>query len=143
MQAVANLPFGRVRGYASAYRQIGVETSVSGASPHHLVTLLFDGFVDAVVRARGAMQQRNLQVKAHAINHAVRIIEEGLKPSLDLAGGGKLAQDLYDLYVYISLTLTKANLENDDKALERCQRLIEPVREGWKGIGPQVHAAGA
>jgi flagellar protein FliS len=134
MFAAVPSPFGRSAASASAYRQIGVETGVGGASPHQLVSLLFDGCIDAIAQARGALQQGDAAAKGRAIGRAVRIVEEGLKAGLDLEAGGALAADLRALYGYIVLRLTRANLHNDDAALAECQRLIEPVREAWSRI---------
>lgn len=139
MYAALSTPFGRPAGLAAAYRRVGVETGVIGATPHQLVTMLFDGFVDALTRARGALRQRDPEAKGRAVNHAVRIIEEGLMAGLDASGGGKLAADLRNLYGYLTMRLVQANLHNDDEALAECQRLIQPVREAWAAIGPQVH----
>lgn len=69
---------------------------------------------------------------------AVRILEEGLIPALDLAHGGDLAANLKGLYGYCSLRLTEANLRNDEAALADVLRVIEPVADGWKQIGEQV-----
>ena len=125
---------------ASAYRQVGLETAMSGATPHKLIELLFDGFRDAVARARGAMQARQIEAKAKAISHAARIVEEGLKAGLNLADGGQIAADLNALYAYIGARLTHANLHNDAEALDECARLMEPVHAAWVEIGPRVHA---
>jgi flagellar secretion chaperone FliS len=134
MFAAVPSPFGRTAASAGAYRRIGVETGVSCATPHQLVSLLFDGCIDAIAQARGALQQGDAAAKGRAIGRAVRIVEEGLKAGLDLEAGGALAADLRALYGYIVLRLTRANLHNDDAALAECQRLIEPVREAWSRI---------
>jgi flagellar protein FliS len=125
---------------ANAYQQIGLETATAGATPHKLIALLFDGFQDAVARARGAMQARQIEAKGRAIGHAARIVEEGLKAGLNLKDGGKIAADLDALYAYIGMRLTYANLHNDEAALDECARLMEPVRAAWAEIGPQVTA---
>ena len=125
---------------AGAYHQIGVETGVGGASAHELVTMLFDGFNDAVAQARSALQQRRVEAKCKAITRAVRIVDEGLKAVLDLNGGGKLAADLSALYGYVALRMTEANLNNDNAALDECLRLMEPVRSAWVAIGPGATA---
>jgi flagellar protein FliS len=119
-----------------AYRQIGVETGVAGASPHRLVQMLFDGFVDSVAQARGAMRDGRIEAKGHAIVRAVRIVDEGLRAGLDLKDGGPLAEDLRALYDYITMRLTYANLHNDDAALAECTRLMEPLRSAWQAIDP-------
>jgi flagellar secretion chaperone FliS len=120
------------------YRRVGVETALSSASAHHMVTMLFDGLMENLAQARGAIEAGNVAAKGQAIGRAVRIVEEGLKAGLDLKEGGRLAADLSDLYAYVELRLTQANLRNDLAALEECKRLIEPLREAWASIGPQV-----
>ena len=42
---------------AGAYRTVGVETGVPAASPHRLVTMLFDGFYEALAQAKSALRQ--------------------------------------------------------------------------------------
>ena len=131
---------GRSHGFAQAYARVGVETSVNSASAHQLITLLFNGFMDSVALARGAMRARQIEAKGKAIGRAARIIEEGLKAGLNMEAGGKLAADLSALYAYVALRLTAANLRNDESALDECVRLINPLREAWISIGPQVEA---
>ena len=130
---------------ASAYKQVGVETSVDQASPHDLVAMLFDGLLLAVGSARAALQRGDIKSKCQHIVAAVRILEEGLKGGLNLELGGKLAANLMDLYGYCVVRLTQANARNDDAALAEVLRLIEPVAEGWKQIRhantPQLQAA--
>jgi flagellar protein FliS len=123
---------------AGAYRQVHVATGVDGASPHDLVSMLFDGLVGAIAEARGALRSGNVVLKGRAIGRAVSIVGEGLSACLNLGEGGKLAGDLHALYAYITLRLTHANLHNDEAALEECTRLIEPVRSAWSSI--QQHA---
>ena len=123
---------------AHAYAQVGVETGVTAASPHQLVQMLFDGLLDAVARARGALRERQIDAKGRAIGRAVRIVNEGLRSNLNLQQGGGLAADLDALYGYITLTLTEANLENNDAKLDECRRLVEPLREAWVAIAPNV-----
>ena len=126
---------------ADLYSRVGVETSVVEASPHKLVALLFDGFAESVAQAKAALAAGRTEAKGRAIGRAARIVEEGLKASLDLNAGGTLAADLSDLYAYIGLRLTQANLHNDGDALDECLRLMQPLREAWASIAPQVDGA--
>ncbi len=128
----------QARQFAGAYHQVGVQTMVAGASAHGLVALLFDGFMAAVHRAKGAIRHGDIAAKGHAIGHAVRIIDEGLKSALDLKAGGKLAADLSDLYAYVCLRLIQANLNNDEAALDECLKLVTPLRDAWQAIGDRV-----
>lgn len=121
----------------AAYKQVGVETRVGGASPHQLVAMLFDGLVESLAQATGAIQAGKVDVKGKAIGRAVRIVEEGLKAGLNLEAGGELAADLQDLYRYLVLRLTHANLHNDQAAIDECKRLISPIRDAWTSIAPR------
>ena len=120
------------------YRQVGVETRLTGATPHQMVAMLFDGYMEAVAQARGAMRAGQPGIKGVAIGRAVRIVEEGLRAGLDLRAGGSLARDLHDLYGYLTMRLTIANLHNNEEALDECQRLMQPLREAWAAIGAQA-----
>lgn len=130
-------PFGRPPAFAGAYRQIAAETGVVDATPHRLVTMLYDGFFEAIAEARGALRAGDHERKGKAIGRAVRIVEEGLRSGLNRDAGGALAENLNNLYSYVAVRLTQANLRNDETALDECQRLVQPLRDAWKSIaGP-------
>ena len=126
---------------ASAYKRVSVETGVSTATPHQLVTLLFEALLNAVGSARAAMKRGDVPTKGEQIIKAVRIIEEALKPSLNLEQGGDIALNLNGLYGYCVLRLTHANHRNDDAALADVIRVIEPLAQGWKQMGEQAAAS--
>lgn len=126
---------------ASAYKRVGVETAVSQADPHQLVNMLFEALLNAAGAARAAMARGDIATKGEQILRAVRIIDEGLKPALNLEQGGDLAANLNGLYGYCVLRLTQANLHNDDAALADVIRVIEPLAQGWKQIGAEVAAS--
>ena len=125
---------------ASAYKRVSVETGVDCASPHQLVSLLFEALLQHVGAARAALGRGDIAGKGEQIVKAVRILDEGLKPALNLAQGGELAANLNGLYGYSVLRLTQANLRNDDAAMAEVIGVIEPLAQGWKQIGPQVAA---
>jgi len=127
-----------LRSIASLYQTVKVDTGVSSASPHRLVEMLFEEFLASCARARGAMVKRDVADKGHAIGRAARIIEEGLRAGLNMQAGGQLAQDLNELYRYVTLRLTHANLQSDDAAVAECVALIQPLHDAWRAIGPQV-----
>jgi flagellar protein FliS len=131
----------RGRGHTAAYRDIGAGTAVDGASPHHLVSLLYGALADRIHAARGSLARGDVPAKAIAISSAVRIVEEGLAAPLNLKDGGEIAARLADLYDYLVRRLTLANLRNDDAALDECARLVKTLREGWDGIADSAKAA--
>jgi flagellar protein FliS len=127
-----------MRSIAGLYQDVQVDTGVSGASPHRLVDLLFEEFLASCARARGAIRERDVQTKGRAIGRAVRIIEEGLRGGLNMKEGGELARVLQDLYGYVCLRLTQANLNSDDAAIAECIALVQPIHDAWRAIAPRV-----
>jgi len=127
------------RATGQLYRQVAVGSHLgSEVDSHHLVTLLFDGLFEAIAQARGAIRNRDVAAKGKALTRAAAIVEEGLRAALDLRQGGPLARDLHELYAYVTLRLTQANLKSDEGALDECVRLMQPVAEAWASIRTQA-----
>lgn len=119
---------------ASAYKRVSADTGVSAADPHQLVSMLFDGLIQSLNAARGAMERGEIEAKGQAIGKAVRILEEGLKAGLNMPQGGGLASNLRGLYDYAIQRLSLANLRNDRALITEVIQLIEPVADSWKQI---------
>lgn len=119
---------------ANAYQRINVETSMHTIDQHQLVSLLYEGVINAIATARGAMARGDVLGKCNAISKALRILEEGLSTALDRVDGGDLARNLGDLYDYSMHRLILANARNDDAIMQEVMRLIEPLATGWNEI---------
>ncbi|PSY39623.1 flagellar protein FliS [Escherichia albertii] len=115
-----------------AYAQIGVESAVMSASQQQLVTMLFDGVLSALVRARLFMQDNNPQGKGASLSKAINIIENGLQVSLDEESQDELTQNLIALYNYMVRRLLQANLRNDVSAVEEVESLMRNIADAWK-----------
>ncbi|MDO9198673.1 flagellar export chaperone FliS, partial [Rhodoferax sp.] len=110
----------------------------SGASPHQLVSLLFDALQQSLAAAKGAILSGDFPAKGRSISRVVRILEEGLKAGLDVERGGDLAANLRSLYDYCILKTTEANLRNDATMIDEVIRLIRPISDGWNQIRSEV-----
>ena len=117
---------------ASAYQRVAVETSVQGADPHQLVTMLYEGLLRNLQLARSAMQRQDMATKGQALGKASRILDEGLKAGLNLIDGGDLARNLHQLYAYCAQRITLANLRNDPSVVDEVIGLIDPLAQAWK-----------
>jgi len=116
------------------YSRVQVDAGVESASSHRLVLMLFDGLLERIAQARGAIQHREFELKGQKINDAIMIVF-GLRDSLDLSQGGDLAQNLEGLYDYVQRMLMQANLKNDEALLGECADLICNVSSAWREIG--------
>ena len=119
---------------ANAYQRINVETSMHTIDQHQLVSLLYEGVLNSIATARGALARGDVLGKVTSISKAIRILEEGLNTALDRVDGGALAENLGALYDYCIHRLTLANARNDDAMMQEVMRLIEPVATGWNEI---------
>ena len=122
----------------NAYAKVELDTSVTAADPHKLILLLYQGALLAISSARNQMLRKEVDAKGKSVSHAIRIIDEGLKASLDKNVGGDLAQNLSALYGYMSQRLLVANLKNDVAALDDVSRLLTELKEAWEAIRPEV-----
>ena len=127
---------------ALAYSQVGLETGVSGADPHRLILMLYDGALLALRHAEAHMHSRNVAAKGQSVSKAIQIIEEGLRLSLDRKVGGALAAQLDDLYAYMGRRLLLASAANDPAGLAEVSRLLASLREAWAAIVEPAKAAG-
>ncbi len=118
---------------ANTYKRVGVESRVESASPHELISLLFDGLLVSLSTARAHMVAGNIEGKSQAISKSTRIITEGLKDSLD-PRGGDLTNNLSMLYDYCVTSLMQAHLKNDVALLDEVVGLIGPLSETWKSL---------
>ncbi|XPE50303.1 flagellar export chaperone FliS [Shigella flexneri] len=66
-----------------AYAQIGVESAVMSASQQQLVTMLFDGVLSALVRARLLCRTTISKAKASLCQKQSTSLRNGLRVSLD------------------------------------------------------------
>jgi len=119
---------------ANTYKAVDIESSVLGSNPHQLVGLIFSSLLQSLAKAKTAIQNRDTAGKVRAIGHALRLLEEGLKGSLDTNRGGELARNLARLYDYCVLRTTEANLRNDASMIDEVIQLITPVAQSWGEI---------
>lgn len=117
-----------------AYAQIGVESAVMSASQHQLVTLLFDGALSALVRARLFLQDGNIVKKGESLSKAINIIDNGLKQGLDEGSDDELTRNLASLYRYMVHRLLRANIDNDVGGIEEVETLLRNIADAWKEV---------
>lgn len=128
---------------AQVYQRVSVDTGVASSDPHALVLMLFDAALAAIHQAEGHVAAGRVEAKGQAIGKAARIVEEGLKASLDKNAGGALSQQLAALYDYITMRLLQANLNSNAAALAEAGKLLADLRNAWTAIRPAEPAATA
>ncbi|AZY49096.1 flagellar export chaperone FliS [Bordetella avium] len=115
-----------------SYQDIGLETEVMSAAPERLITLLYRGARAAIAQARLHLEAGRVAERGQAISKATRIVDEGLKMGLNREAGGEVANNLADLYDFITRTLLKANLHADATQLDVADKLLEDLASAWE-----------
>jgi len=125
-------PRGIRRHSAHAYSSVGLETQVLSATPEHLITLLFDGAVSAIAKARLHLQMGNIAERGMAVSKAIDIVDSGLKASVDQEAGGELARNLVATYELVIHHLMQANLHADEEKLILAETLLKDLGSAWR-----------
>lgn len=122
------------RNAASAYAQVGIETSVEAADPHRLISMLFEGGIKACKQAIIAMEANDIATKGALIGKAMDIILVGLKAGLNMEAGGELSQNLSVLYDHMTYQLFLANTENQPEKIQHVIGLLEGLKDAWDQV---------
>ncbi|WP_026340831.1 flagellar export chaperone FliS [Thioalkalivibrio sp. ALJT] len=119
------------------YRQSGALAEAQVADPHRLIQMLFEGALERIAVAKGAMEQGNVSLKGEKISKAIDIVES-LRAVLDHKPNPELSGNLDALYEYMSRRLLEANARNDSAALDEVAKLLRQVKSGWDEIPHDV-----
>jgi flagellar protein FliS len=116
---------------AGAYSAIGIETGVEATDPLGLVVMLYDGAIQAILRAEYHLSRGEIEGRGLFTSRAIDIVNQGLSASLDRQVGGELADGLASLYEYMSRRLCDANLKSDATIYVEVRTLLGELRESW------------
>ncbi len=116
-----------------SYSKHAVASEAIEASPHRIIQMLMDGFMERVAYAKGHIERGDLPEKSKYISKAIGIVN-GLRSCLDMEKGDEIARNLNDLYDYMNRRLIEANSNNDVAILSEVQSLMAEVKQGWDAI---------
>ncbi|MFT5082224.1 MAG: flagellar protein FliS [Lentisphaeria bacterium] len=117
-----------------SYAKVQYNANIGVATPHQLIQMLYDGAIQRISQAKGAMQYKQIELKGKKINEAILIVG-GLRENLNREEGGDITANLDALYVYIQRTLAKSHINNDKILLDECSSLLGELGLAWKQIG--------
>ena len=107
------------------------QTSVESASKEKLLLMLYEGAIKFVKRAIIAADKNDIPVRCENIGRAYDIVLE-LMNTLDFKVGGEVAENLEQLYMFITDELTRANITGKTEHLNNVLKILETLYEGWK-----------
>ena len=124
----------------ASYGDVKVTTGVASANGAQLIHMLFDGLLESLAATKGHIQNGAIVEKGKSIARASRIVI-GLQGALDFERGGDLANNLNELYGYVTRRLLHVNARNDLDALEEIFGLMNEIRSAWEGVPDLIPAS--
>ena len=116
------------------------ESALTDATPHKLIGMLFDGALESIAKATGAITSGDVAARGEAIGKAMTIVDN-LRAMLDSDRGGEISANLEQIYDYICRRLLQASSEQDPAILKEVAGLLREVKGGWDSIPPELHGA--
>jgi len=116
-----------------SYENVQVVTGISSANNIELIQMLFDGLIESLASAKGHIQHNAIEQKSSSLSRAGRIVV-GLQGALDHEKGGEIAQNLNELYGYVTRRLFHINAHNDLEALQEVHSLMDEIRSAWQTL---------
>jgi len=118
---------------AQSYGSVQLVTGVASADNVQLIQMLFDGLSESLAAARGHIENGNIVDKSNALSRASRIVV-GLQGALDFERGGELANNLNELYAYMTRRILHINASNDLQALAEVSSLVRDISDAWQSL---------
>lgn len=116
--------------FLQQYTNTNVQTAVESATPHRLVQMLYEGALDRIAQAKGAMMRKDFEAKARLTNRVIDILSS-LRAGLDLEKGGDVASNLEALYGFMIEHVYKASRHNSPDMLEETAEILRTIKAGW------------
>ena len=120
-----------------AYKKTNLEAELSVADPHRVIQMMYEGLIERLSQAKGAIMRHDYEYKADRISKAVGIIN-GLQSALDNRSNPELGQRTFALYDYMKELLTKASVSLDTAPIDEVINLILPIKQAWDQIPQDI-----
>ncbi len=117
----------------AAYAEVGISSSVEGASPEQLIQLLFNRLIEHLEHSYGFIEQGHLSGKIQSLSKAINIVD-GLRLSLDHKAAPQLSGYLDSLYDYMTRRLLEANLNSDADIIQEVLLLVKDIASAWETL---------
>lgn len=111
----------------NAYQQ----NSVTTASPGELTLMLYNGCLKFLLKAKKAIEEKDITQRNSNIQKAQAIISE---LNITLKDDFAVSQQMRSLYDYMNRRLIEANLKNDITIIDEVIGLTTEFRDTWKQV---------
>jgi flagellar protein FliS len=110
-----------------------LEQKILSSDPVELIQLLYQGAIDAVLKARTFLANGDIAQRSAAISKSMNILAE-LEGCLNQKDGGEISRNLARLYEYMQIRLLDANMQQADGPLSEVLGLLESLADAWRHV---------
>lgn len=107
------------------------QNSVTTASPGELTSMLYNGCLKFIGKAKIAIESNQIEERNSNIQKAQNIVRE-LMVTLNM--DYDISKNMLSIYEYMNSRLTEANIKNDLVALSEVEDLTIQFRDTWKQV---------
>ena len=113
-----------------AYKKVNIESNILGAEPHQIITMMFDGALQSIAIAKGAIERKDLELKSQSMTKFINIIT-ALRTSLDFNAEPEISKQFDDLYSYCLERMNDISVSLDVSGISEVTELLSPLRDVW------------
>lgn len=110
-----------------------LERQVQNSSPAERVVLAYDGAIRFLMKARKAIEEKNIEARFINNKKGADIISY-LMETLDLEQGGEIAENLRRIYFYMLRRLVEVDVKNDVEPLDEVIGQLRELRASWEKV---------
>lgn len=127
-----------MRGSLQAYKRVSVDSQLTSASPHRVISMLMSGAIERLIQGKAAMAQGNVATKGERLGKALDIVIS-LRSCLSMEDGAEIAMNLDALYDYMIQQIYKANQENLGEPIDDVIEMLREIKSAWDQIPAEYH----
>ena len=116
-----------------AYKQVDVNSSLLESNPHQIILMMFDGMLQGIAVAKGAIERKDYELKSKSITKAINILE-ALRQSLDFDSQPEISRNFDVMYSYCINKLAEISVSLDITAFVEVVDMLKPLRDAWFAI---------
>ena len=116
-----------------SYKKTSDQDYIQGARPEQVVHFLLTQLKGELNKLNKSILETDHSAKADAMTKVLMTVHV-LGTSLDFEKGGVIAQNLFQLYEHIRITVMKASQDGDSSVLQSAINVAGEIEEGWKSL---------
>lgn len=116
------------------YRAVDVASRTGGATPHQLITILYEDLLRELRLGALAIENGDHAAKNERLTKAVALLF-ALEAGLDFEKGGSVAETLSRFYRGCRDAVMRASIEGDTALVRDVAANVGEISESWKAIG--------